>query len=559
MLLSYSKRLARLKAEQRALDYLCAQREEQWQEIIDDLVAFSPPGTVLLISNSSRKGINEEKDKRMYRRKISRALNDAAESGDRSKLTALYLEDGSDDTEWIDKFVKSDEEGRDTCEAIALLGLRTSGNVELLELVGVAKDGSLRQFTSDYIVKVVDEKVEICCTYDEIMLPPEQEWDSLGPGLRQHASDGSWSETGKFLETLIAEKEGEKSFFQRFEDSEIPEIKAQRMRVESIIDQIRSCELVKDPNFPAIARAMRTVEKLENHPRLKKARRKPSAKKANRAKVNLLPNDDESDDMNSMELFLSILGILQEYGYIDEENNLTDLGKMGAKIRSENELWSSLVLMEESLSTAEPHHFAAVLGATIGVNSRPDTYVGFEPASEVIEICDNLTQVKNTLEARQVGRAVDFDVFLDPSEVGLVEAWARGMSWLDCMSRTSLQEGDVVRRLRRIMDLLRQVPHLPFVSIAMKINAKRAVTLMDRFPVSDDLTYSVRENERFVEYDSDIEIDDLTDAYDSEDDEIDDEDGRVDENDDDEKLTENGHVVDTLAEDDFTQEENQTS
>jgi len=90
---------------------------------------------------------------------------------------------------------------------------------------------------------------------------------------------------------------------------------------------------------------------------------------------------------------------------------------------------------------------------------------------------------------------------MDPTFAGIIEAWALGVSWSELLTLTSVQEGDLIRLLRRVLDMLRQIPRLPFVpndrgaSTALRLNARRAVTLMDRFPVSDDVTYTVSEEE----------------------------------------------------------------
>ena len=73
---------------------------------------------------------------------------------------------------------------------------------------------------------------------------------------------------------------------------------------------------------------------------------------------------------------------------------------------------------------------------------------------------------------------------------------------------TSLQEGDIIRLLRRVLDLLRQIPRLPYVPGArgvdaqLRLNARRALTIMDRFPVSDDVTYSIDDDEGLADDDT---------------------------------------------------------
>ena len=69
--------------------------------------------------------------------------------------------------------------------------------------------------------------------------------------------------------------------------------------------------------------------------------------------------------------------------------------------------------------------------------------------------------------------------------MGLVEAWAKGSTWTALISNTSLDEGDVVRILRRTNDLLSQIPYCEAVSRQLRNNAKAAMKLMDRFPVCE--------------------------------------------------------------------------
>ena len=40
------------------------------------------------------------------------------------------------------------------------------------------------------------------------------------------------------------------------------------------------------------------------------------------------------------------------------------------------------------------------------------------------------------------------------------------------------------------------------VDSALRLNARRALTLMDRFPVSDDVTYSIEEEEGLIDDDT---------------------------------------------------------
>ena len=79
--------------------------------------------------------------------------------------------------------------------------------------------------------------------------------------------------------------------------------------------------------------------------------------------------------------------------------------------------------------------------------------------------------------------------------MGLVEAWSQGTAWTDLISNTSLDEGDVVRIMRRTVDLLAQVPYCEAVSEQLRSHARQALRAINRFPVAeaDDLLQQVGE------------------------------------------------------------------
>jgi hypothetical protein len=68
---------------------------------------------------------------------------------------------------------------------------------------------------------------------------------------------------------------------------------------------------------------------------------------------------------------------------------------------------------------------------------------------------------------------------------GLVAAWARGTPWRDLIANTSLDEGDVVRVMRRTVDLLAQIPYCEAISERLRSNARKALKTINRFPVCE--------------------------------------------------------------------------
>jgi superfamily II RNA helicase len=53
------------------------------------------------------------------------------------------------------------------------------------------------------------------------------------------------------------------------------------------------------------------------------------------------------------------------------------------------------------------------------------------------------------------------------------------------IANTSLDEGDVVRVLRRTVDLLAQVPYAEAISERLRSHARQALRAINRFPVCE--------------------------------------------------------------------------
>jgi superfamily II RNA helicase len=76
-------------------------------------------------------------------------------------------------------------------------------------------------------------------------------------------------------------------------------------------------------------------------------------------------------------------------------------------------------------------------------------------------------------------------VWLETELVGLIEQWALGTGWTDLCANTSLDEGDIVRLLRRTVDVLSQIPNVSYLGTELRNNARRASQLIDRFPINE--------------------------------------------------------------------------
>ena len=94
-----------------------------------------------------------------------------------------------------------------------------------------------------------------------------------------------------------------------------------------------------------------------------------------------------------------------------------------------------------------------------------------------------LRELRPHLFQVQHRHGVSLPVWREYELVGLCQRWALGVEWNELCENTSLDEGDIVRILRRTVDVLWQIPQIPSVSGALVNKAKAAVGKMKRFPI----------------------------------------------------------------------------
>ncbi len=197
------------------------------------------------------------------------------------------------------------------------------------------------------------------------------------------------------------------------------------------------------------------------------------------------------------EVFLSLIDILQHFGCLDELAP-TEMGRTVGSLRGDNELWLGLALMSGHLDDLPPPELAALFEAISTEVNRPDLWSGFPIPRKAEEALNDLIGMRRELLRVQERFKVFFPAWFETELMGLVDAWARGSTWTDLIANTSLDEGDVVRILRRTVDLLSQVPYCELISKQLRANARSALKLINRFPVreSDELLIEAQAEKR---------------------------------------------------------------
>ena len=182
--------------------------------------------------------------------------------------------------------------------------------------------------------------------------------------------------------------------------------------------------------------------------------------------------------------FVSLMQILENFECLDD-NAPTELGRMCAAIRGENELWLGLAIASGEFDALEPQQFAAACSGILMENNRPDTWIRSQPSGPIIDALEGLRGLRRRIFQEQRRQDIQIPVALEWELVSIVEQWALETEWSELVRSTSLDEGDIVRILRRTLDFLSQIPHVPYLASEVKSTARQAAFLLNRFPVNE--------------------------------------------------------------------------
>ncbi|CAK9235184.1 unnamed protein product [Sphagnum troendelagicum] len=188
--------------------------------------------------------------------------------------------------------------------------------------------------------------------------------------------------------------------------------------------------------------------------------------------------------------FLQVVKVLQEVGAIEtDSHSLLPLGEVAAAVRGVNELWLAIIFTSETLLSLDAPQLAAVCASFVSEGIKARSKEGpssIYNASRDVHNCVAATEEMSTvIQKLQTRHGVQIPIEVDTQFAGLVEAWAAGVTWKELMSQCGMDDGDVARLIRRSIDLLAQIPHLPHVDPGLAKTAKAAAHVMDRPPISE--------------------------------------------------------------------------
>ncbi|MDY7020485.1 MAG: helicase-related protein, partial [Cyanobacteriota bacterium] len=266
---------------------------------------------------------------------------------------------------------------------------------------------------------------------------------------------------------------------------------------EAVAQQIPDVPMPEIP--PEVKLQMQQVqeieEQLETHPLYEWGKPQKLLKRRERwvnlnADIRSLKVEIEENQGHYWQRFLDLILILQEFEALDQLQPTT-LGQAIAALRGDNELWLGIALMSGEFDELKPWELAAACSALVTEITRSDTWTDYQLSEPVQAALERLWSLRKNLIKIQSQYQVEFLVLPERWEhqhlSAIVEQWGQGIDWLQLIEHSSLDEGDLVRMIRRTLDFLSQIPHVPHLSSTLKDNAAEAKRLLNRYPINEDV------------------------------------------------------------------------
>ena len=183
--------------------------------------------------------------------------------------------------------------------------------------------------------------------------------------------------------------------------------------------------------------------------------------------------------------FLAHKNILEKMGYL-ENGYPTDAGITCSMIRAENELYISEIILKGVLEGLEPYELASVICALVTEDLRSDIYPNQPISKNTRKALNRIKEIRRKIAVLQRDYEITTEMYLNSYYCPLVEQWVQDTPWEDIAKQVDSSEGDIVRILKRVVDVLRQLTILPNISEEVKNNAKTAIQCILKEPVDAD-------------------------------------------------------------------------
>lgn len=214
-------------------------------------------------------------------------------------------------------------------------------------------------------------------------------------------------------------------------------------------------------------------------------KQKPCSKqmdKIKRYKSQVKKLDQRVNEIKNMtwENFERVVDLLKDEKYLDKDYNPTELGKTCASFRTDNSFFMTELVNHPMFKGLDAIQFAGLLSCFVIGEARNRDKSFADVSRTAISLERDYKGLARRVIQKQRNFGINKSVELNPNISAVIEEWANGSTWEDLIEKTFLDDGDILRCIRRTVDVSKQISKAPNVKPEVQKLADEAVRKLER-------------------------------------------------------------------------------
>lgn len=198
------------------------------------------------------------------------------------------------------------------------------------------------------------------------------------------------------------------------------------------------------------------------------------------AQIAALQRQIEEQQERYLEEFKRIMKVLAHYQHLDGDKP-TLRGELNAHLRTTNGLLMSELILSDILDGLSAVETAAVISTLLYEPRRTNAGVDFKfVPKKVRHAVDKVYRLARDVEFVQDQNGVLVPINVEMAFVPLVLQWGKGAPWQLLAFSSKMDDGDIVRSMRQLIDLLHQIRLAPGVKDDLRERIELAIVALDR-------------------------------------------------------------------------------
>jgi superfamily II RNA helicase len=178
--------------------------------------------------------------------------------------------------------------------------------------------------------------------------------------------------------------------------------------------------------------------------------------------------------------FEKVVDLLREEKYLDKDYNPTDIGKTCASLRSDNSYFMTELINHPMFNSLTPVQYAGLVSCFVIGEARVRDKSFADVSRTVTTLERDYKGLARKVIQKQRNFGINRSVELNPNISAAIEEWAKGTSWDQLVEKSFLDDGDILRCIRRTVDISKQISKAPNVPKQVQALAEEAVKLLER-------------------------------------------------------------------------------